>query len=130
MYYVVRSMLLIAVALMLTPGDANAQRVRLEARLTGPTLASGQAKFEQRGARRKYNVELEDAARNTLYKVTIRRGTRTINGGSFRTNRFGRGGIDLDTAEGDAVNLVLRVGDRVEIRRGSRVIVSGAMRSR
>ena len=120
---------LIFLAMCFSPNQTVAQRTRLEARLGGPTLASGKAKFEQRGNRMKYNVELEDALRNTNYSVIIKRGTSSMNGGKIRTNRFGSGEIDLDTTEGDQLKQ-LREGDVIQIWQGNRVVVSGRLRSR
>ncbi len=120
---------LLFIAMLFSTDQAVAQRTRLEARLGGPTLASGKAKFEQRGRRMKYNVELEDALRNTTYTVVIKRGASSMNGGAIRTNRFGFGEIDLDTTEGDQLRQ-LREGDVVQILIGNRVVVSGRLRAR
>jgi hypothetical protein len=61
------------VALFLSAQSAQAQELRLQARLTGATRASGQAKFEQKGTRMKFNVQIEDATRNANFGVVVRR---------------------------------------------------------
>lgn len=107
--------------------DVHAQRLKMETRLNGPTLASGKAKYESRGNRRKFNANIEDTAPAMVFTVMIRRGGQAFIAGTFTTNQFGQGGLDIDTGEGFQVP-TLMLGDIVEIRMGGVVVVSGALR--
>ncbi len=91
------------VALLASAQAIQAQEVRLETRLTGATRASGQARFEQKGTRMKFNVQIEDAAANTTYGVLVKRGSLIVYRGAIRTDALRRGVIDIDNTEGDVV---------------------------
>ncbi len=106
--------------------QASAQEVRLEARLTGSSLASGKATFRQKGRTIRLSVEVEDAASNTAMVITARRGDQVLNIGSITTNSFGF--ADLNRAGTNAT--VLRPGDIVEVRAGATLVVSGTIRAR
>lgn len=109
--------------------SAQAQETRLQARLTGTTLASGQAKFEQKGTRMKFNVQIEDAARNANYGVVVRRGTLIVYRGAIRTDGFGRGVIDIDNTEGDVVPQ-MRSQDTVVVNSGTSRFLTGTLQPR
>ncbi len=114
------------VALFASVQVIQAQEVRLETRLTGATRASGQARFEQKGTRMKFNVEIEDAAANTTYGVLVRRGTLVVYRGSIRTNAFRRGVIDIDNTEGEVVPQ-MQASDTVIVNQGTTRFLSGAL---
>lgn len=80
----------------------RADEVRLRARLNGDTLASGTADYRERTRRntsvRRFSVEIEDAAPNTLYTITH-------NGavvGEVMTNEFGFADFNLRTLGDDS----------------------------
>jgi hypothetical protein len=111
-----------AVLFTLAP-NSQAQTIKLETRLTAPNggVASGKAKYEDRGTRRKFSVEAQDVrlANGTVLSVCV-------NGqlvGTLRIN-FGRGDLNLDTALNQAVPVV-RPGSVVEVKNGATVIVRG-----
>jgi hypothetical protein len=111
-------------ALFVSNGAAQAQEIRLETRLTGTTLASGKARFEQRSTRMKFDVEIQDARANTSYGVIVRRGTSVIYQGTIRTDAFGRGKIDLDTTNGHVVPRIQRL-DTIAVNLGTTRILGG-----
>lgn len=124
----IRSLMLVAVAFASVgfAQQASAQEVRLEARLTGTSLASGKATFRQKGTTIRLSVEIEDAAPNTAMTITVRRGTRVLPIGSFTTDAFGF--ADLNRSGANAT--VLRRGDVVIVRAGTTTVVSGTVASR
>lgn len=123
----IKLMFVVPILFCLLGSSAEAQRIRLEARMGSKDSIQAKAKYEQRNARRKFNVELEDALPNQTYGVMIRRRGRLINSGLFRTNQFGVGGVDVDTSEGDAVPQ-LQAGDVVQIWFNRRRILFGTLR--
>ncbi|MEZ6136396.1 MAG: hypothetical protein R3C53_15990 [Pirellulaceae bacterium] len=88
------------------------QRVKLEANLSGNTLASGKAKFESRGNRQKFSVEIEDAAANTRYRVDVRNSAGLVFRAVMRTNALGGFDLNRDTLLGQSVPSI-SAGDRV-----------------
>ena len=114
------------VALLASAQAIQSQEVRLEARLSGSTRASGQARFEQKGTRMKFNVELEDAAANTTYGVVVKRGTLIVYRGSISTNALRRGVIDIDNTEGDVVPRML-ASDTVIVNLGTTRFLGGTL---
>ena len=128
MFSVLRTLLTLSVvfASFSFTEQASAQEVRLEARLTGSSLASGKATFRQKGRTVRLSVEIEDASRNTDMVITAIRGDQVLNIGSFTTDAFGF--ADLNRAGASAT--VLRPGDIVEVRAGATLVVSGTVRAR
>ena len=114
------------VALFASAQAVQAQEVRLETRLSGTTRASGNAKFEQKGTRMKFNVEIEDAAANTTYGVIVKRGSLIVYRGSIRTSALRRGVIDIDNTEGDVVPRML-ASDSVIVNLGTTRFLSGTL---
>jgi hypothetical protein len=117
------------VALFLSAQSAQAQELRLQAPLTGATRASGQAKFEQKGTRMKFNVQIEDATRNANFGVVVRRGTLIVYRGVVRTDGFGRGVIDIDNTEGDVVP-AMKALDAVIVNSGTTRYLTGSLQQR
>lgn len=117
------------VALMLPASAAAAPTLKLEARLTGNSAASGKAKFEERTTRRKFSIEVEGAARNLPLQMVIRRGTQSQVVAMARTNQFGFVDVNGDTALGQFVP-VLKAGDIVEVRTASGVLLRGTLQPR
>ena len=94
-------------------------RTRLEVRMESPTSqASGTAKFEQRGSRMKFSVEVEDVNGTD---VVI-----TAGGQSFDLHLDGSGFGDLnrDTRNGQSVPS-LKEGDEVVVWLGGQVLMRG-----
>ncbi len=89
---------------------AGAPKTRLEAELAGDTLASGKAKWEQRGNRTKLSVEGEDMSGETatvsLFCETTQVEPVVLVGGFFDLN--------LDSRVGDSVS-DCDVGDLVSV---------------
>lgn len=108
------SFFVLFLALGLGANEAQAQRVKIEADLSGNTLASGDAKYESRGggAREKFSVEVEDAAANTRYRIVVRRGASVIFRRVMTTNALGTFDLNRDTDLGQAVPSI-QLGDRV-----------------
>lgn len=117
------------VALFASANAAQAQEVRLQTRLTGATRASGQAKFEQKVTRMKFNVEIQDATPNANFGVVVRRGTLIVYRGSIRTDAFGRGVIDIDNTEGDVVPAMQAL-DTVIVNSGTTRYLTGTLQRR
>jgi hypothetical protein len=117
---------LVPLLLLSLTTSADAQRIRLETRMGANDSIQAQAKYEQRGARRKFNLELEDASPIAVYGVRIMRGTNLIEWDLIRANRFGFAEIDIDTFEGDAVP-TLQAGDMVEIWFNRQRILAGVL---
>lgn len=120
-------MVVIPALLCLMSQSADAQRVRLKAEMGANDAVQAQAKFEQRGARMKFNVEVEDGAPNQTYGVMIVRGGRVIDSGLMQSDVFGVAEIDIDNTEGDVVPR-LRSGDVVQIWFNGRRILAGTLR--
>lgn len=120
---------LVPLLLLSLTTSAEAQRIELEARMGANDSIQAQAKYEQRGARRKFNLELEDATPMAVYGVRIMRGAQIIDWGLIRANRFGFAEIDIDTFEGDNVP-TLQAGDRVEIWFNRQRILAGVLENR
>lgn len=123
----IKFMFVAPILLCLMSESTEAQRIRLEVRMGAKDSIQAKAKYEQRGTRRKFNVELEDALPNRTYGVRILRRGRVVDSATFVTNRFGVGEIDVDTSEGDIVPQ-LRRGDVVQIWHNRRRILSGRLR--
>ena len=116
-------------ALLLPDHVWAASRVRLEARLTGNTRASGQARYEQRGRRLKLSIEVEDAARGVQVQMVARRRSQTMILANTRTNNFGFVDFNRDTLRGQFVP-ILQPGDVIEVRTASGVLVRGTLQAR
>lgn len=125
---VVRMLLVCAAAFVSfnVADSVQAQEVRLEARLTGTSAASGKATFRQRGTAIRLSVEIEDAAPNTAMTITARRGNQVLTIGSITTDATGF--ADLNRAGANAT--VLRPGDLVIVRAGTVAVVTGTVQSR
>jgi len=110
-----RFFLLVPLCLLFVGQSAEAQRVRLETKMGVKDGASATAKYRSRGdKRRKLNVELEDAAPNTMFSVEITRAGKPVYSNRLQTNGLGMGAIDIDVNEGDTVPLI-EAGDTVTI---------------
>lgn len=105
-------------------GDDN--RVRLEGRLSGRTLASGKAKFESRDGRAKLSAEVEDTTPGSTVVVIARRGSSVITLGAVPTNAFGVADLNLDTDLGHTVP-TLKAGDVIEVQMNGQTLVSGRL---
>lgn len=107
---------LAAFTLLLTAANVSyaQQRVKLEARLSGNTLASGKAKFENRGNRQKFSVEIEDARPNTAYQVDISNAAGRVFRAVVTTNALGGFDLNRDTLLGQSVPSISR-GDAVAV---------------
>ena len=124
--------LLMVVALFALPEQVEAQRNRLEARVSGNSRASGKAKYESRGRknRQKFSLEIEDAAANAQMVVQLRRNGRIIVVGSFKTNQFGFADFNLDTDLGHHV-VGMESGDEIQVRHSTGApVASGILRGR
>ena len=79
----------------------GAAAVRMRAKISGIKAV---AKYEERGARRKFNFQLELATPGEGGTVTaVGANGATAFMGSFVVNDLGRGIIDIDTTEGNVV---------------------------
>lgn len=129
MPHLIKPALTIPFVLLFLCQACEGQRVRLEVRMGPNDQAQAKARFEQRGNRIKFNVELEDAAANTNFQVTVNRGGTLVFSRSLRTNGVGFGEIDLDNTEGDRLP-VMASGDLVTIRAANGQQMQGRLRSR
>ena len=116
-----------ALLLCFLSDSASAQRVRLQAQMGANDSVQAKAKFEQRGLRMKFNVEVEDGVPNQVYGVLISRGNTVIDSGLMQSDGFGVAEIDIDTSEGDSV-IQLQRGDVVQIWFNGRRILAGTLR--
>lgn len=116
-----------ALLLCFLSDSASAQRVRLQAQMGAKDSVQAKAKFEQRGLRMKFNVEVEDGVPNQVYGVMIFRGNTLIDSGLMRSDGFGVAEIDIDTFEGDSVPQ-LQQGDVVQIWFNRQRILAGTLR--
>ncbi len=85
---------------------AKPAETRLEAKLTGNTLASGNADWRQRGSLMRFKAEIEDAAPNRVYQIQLN-GTSI---GEFTTDGFGNAEKQWESgaplmAEGDTITI-------------------------
>jgi hypothetical protein len=94
-----------ALALVLTVTNVSQaqQRGKLQANLTGSTLASGKAKYENRGNRQKFSVEIEDAKPNASYRIEVRSATGLVFRAVVTTNALGAFDLNRDTILGQSV---------------------------
>lgn len=90
-----------------TAGYAQ-QRTKIEAELSGSTLTTGTAKFENRGNRQKFSVEVEDARANTRYRVDVRSSTGLVFRAVMTTNPLGGFDLNRDTELGQPVPSISR----------------------
>ena len=93
----------LAIAFVAVPSTAaHAQTtLKTQARFTGVKAV---AKYEEKGARRKFNVQLELATPGAVGSVTaIAANGQPTPMGTFTVNAAGVGIIDIDTGEGDLV---------------------------
>ncbi len=119
--------LAIAVFIGTTAQAKDENRVKLEGRLNGPTLADGKAKYEQRGdGRRKFSVEVEDTIPNAVHTIVVLRGG--VAGASIdaRANSLGVVDLNLDTDLGHSV-AVLRPGDQIVVWVMGQPLVAGQL---
>lgn len=102
-------------------------RVKLEGRLNGPTLADGKAKYEQRGdGRRKFSVEVEDTIPGAVHTIVVMRGGVPGASVDAQANALGVVDLNLDTDLGQAV-AVLQAGDQIVVWVMGRPIVAGRL---
>ncbi len=97
---------------------AGADRTRLEAELAGDSLASGKAKWEQRGDRRKLSVEGEDMSGGTatvsLFCQTTQVEAVVLVDGFFDLNLDSRVGDTVPVcADGDLVTVTDSAGNTI-----------------
>ena len=92
---------------------------KLEGRLSGTSLASGKAKFEERADRVRFSVQVEDMSSDGNFTVAV-------NGAEVSTITVagGLGDLNLDTRDGESVPS-LKAGDDVEVSSGGVVILFG-----
>ena len=112
-----------AVSEEIRKANLRGAEVRLEVDLTGSTLASGDAKFEDRldRNRQKFSVEVEDGPANTT--VRIEAGGMTF---FLGLDGAGFGDLNLDTDLGDTVPS-LSSGDLVQVFTNGTSILSGVL---
>lgn len=101
----VLSILGLALAVTLLPQQLthakDTGRVRMTARIAGVKAV---AKYEERGARRKFNFQLELGTPGQVGTVTaVAADGSVVPMGTFTVNALRRGTIDIDTTEGDLV---------------------------
>ncbi len=93
----------IAVSMFLQVSAAQAQqpRAKMQARLTG---VKALAKYEERGARRKFNFQLELGTPGQIGSVSaVAADGSVVSMGNFTVDALRRGTIDIDTTEGNMV---------------------------
>ncbi|RMH29180.1 MAG: hypothetical protein D6693_02415 [Planctomycetota bacterium] len=87
-----------AAAFVGATATAGAGDVKMEARLSGPTLASGKARYEERMKKnvleQRFKVQIEDAAPNADFAVVV----AGVTVGVITTNDLGMGELQLRTA--------------------------------
>jgi hypothetical protein len=122
---------MIAAGIMIVAGDATqafAQggggRTRLIAQMSAGQT-KGKAKYEQRGARRKFSYELQDGVPGTA--ISVRHAGNVV--GNFTVDAFGRGKFELDTDLGEAVP-VMATGQVIEAWNGGGFLMSGVLQPR
>lgn len=125
---------IVGLAALCLPNMAQAQQVRLEARLfatNASPLASGQSRFEARPGRIRFSTEVEDTVRGTAVTVVvIRPNGGAIILGSVVTNALGFADLNLDSRFGRQIPMLVS-GDIVQVvAPGNVVIVQGQLQAR
>lgn len=93
----------LAVAFLAVPTSVSHAQTSLKAKASF-TGVKAVAKYEEKGARRKFNFQIELATPGTTGVVTaLGANGATAFMGTFTVNAAGVGIIDIDTTEGDAV---------------------------
>ena len=96
-----------------TPNYAQSASLKVQARFTGVKAV---AKYEEKGARRKFNFQIELATPGEVGTVSaIAADGSSVPMGTFTVNALGVGIIDIDTGEGDLV---------ADLNRGSAVTLT------
>ncbi len=93
----------IAVSMLFQVPAAEAQqpRAKMQARLSG---VKALAKYEERGARRKFNFQIELATPGQIGSVSaVAADGAVVPMGNFTVDALRRGTIDIDTTEGNMV---------------------------
>ena len=118
-------------------GDFTDQ-TKLVAELTATNvdpLASGKTKWEERFQnqqleRRRTSTEVEDVSTAGAHQVQIIRGSTVIQTMTVNVDALGFGDLDLDSRDGDTVE-IFQVGDQVEVRNpNSDLILTGTLQTK
>ena len=100
----VLGLLSVAVALFIGPAQiasAKSNVVRMTTRVVGVKAV---AKYEERGARRKFNFQLELGTPGQVGTVSaVAADGSVVQMGTFTVDALRRGIVDIDTTEGDVV---------------------------